>query len=90
MDCKLLDSCPYTSTCSHKDLAEFCAYHRLNYNDFASREFVRPIYPSLNPKSDPNYDKLRKMKEEALKKLRKEDLYDPFDPKNFEGFENHI
>ena len=85
MDCKLPDSCPYSSGCDHKDVAEFCPYHRLNYNDFSSREFKRAVYLSLNPIPEPKYDTLRK---DALKKLKKEDFYDPFDPKNFEEFEN--
>ena len=93
MDCKLPDSCPYSQTCTHKDLAEFCPYHRLNYTD-PSQEFKEAVYPTIIPTSkEPAYIELRKFKKdksikEALRSLKKEDFYDPFDPQGFEGFKN--
>jgi hypothetical protein len=97
MDCQIPESCPYSRTCAHKDVAEFCPYHRLNYVDATSKEFREPVYPTLTPVlKEPDYVELRKIKREdlakyALRKLRKEDLYDPFDPfdpREFDSFEN--
>lgn len=29
MQCQIPDSCRFASDCQHKDVAEFCAYHRI-------------------------------------------------------------
>ena len=63
MNCNIQTSCPFNILCNHKDLAEFCSYHRLNYVDPADKEFKPAVYLNLNnPPKEPYYDKIRENK----------------------------
>jgi len=54
--------------CNHKDLAEFCSYHRLNYTDPADRGFKLAVYPNLNnPPKEPDYGRIREIRENRMK-----------------------
>jgi hypothetical protein len=60
MNCKLVSSCPLSLGCLHKDVAEVCNYHLLNYIDQTSKEFKKQVYPNLNSIQEPiDYNKIR-------------------------------
>ena len=60
MHCKLSDSCHHSLGCNHKDVADYCNYHLLNYVDQTTKEFKGKVYPNLNtPQKPVDFDKVR-------------------------------